>query len=367
MISLPRRGLRRALIYSIGALVAVIVALLIAGCVYQFLENERDLRAFPAPGQLVDVGGRRLHLWCTGAGSPVVILEAGGSGNVLEWSRVQPDVAMTTRVCSYDRAGFGWSDLGPNPRSAAQIVSELHRLLQTAHVPGPYVLTGHSIGGLFVRLFTSEYPVDVAGMVLVDATHEDLRQRMPADSGAQAGNPMLLHAVLNLHSFMTVVGYARMTGIRFAGGPALSPEARVLAEGIKVRTTMPFADGSETLSVDASMMQVRKTRRVLDIPLVVVTRAPYVPNPKIPEEQQQRQERAERAWTELQADLVTLSSHGTQVVASKPGHYVHLVQPDIVIEAIRGVVSKARRVTGVTTGDSQSRNAVSSDVPTHAR
>jgi pimeloyl-ACP methyl ester carboxylesterase len=367
MISLPRRGHRRALRYTIGALIAAIVALLTAGSVYQFVENERDLRSFPAPGQLVDIGGRRLHLWCTGVGSPVVILEAGGSGNVLEWSRVQPDVARTTRVCSYDRAGLGWSDLGPNPRSAAQIVSELHALLQTGNVPGPYILAGHSIGGLFVRLFTSAYPGDVAGMVLVDATHEDLRQRMPADSGAQAGNPMLLHAVLNLHSFMTVVGYARLTGIRFAGGRALSPEARVLAEGIKVRTTLPFADGSEALSLDQSMTQIRKTRRVWNMPLVVVTRAPYVPSRKTPEEQQQRQERAERAWAELQADLVTLSSRGTQVVASVPGHYVHLVQPDIVIEAVRGVVSEARRVTGMTTGDSQSRNAASSAGPTLAR
>jgi pimeloyl-ACP methyl ester carboxylesterase len=353
--------------YLVAVLVAVVALALAIGTGYQYFENRRDLQEHPAPGQLVDIGGRRLHLWCTGAGFPVVILEVGGTGNVLQWSRVQPDVAKTTRVCSNDRAGFGWSDLGPNPRSAAQIVGELHTLLQAAHVPGPYVLTGHSIGGLFVRLFASIYPTDVAGIILVDATHEDLRQRMPADSGAQAGNPLLLHLALDLHSFMTVVGYARLTGIRFAGGPGLSPEARTLAEGIKVRTTMPFADRSETLATDESMTQVRKTRHILDIPLVVVTRAPYVANATIPNERQQRQERGERAWAELQGDLVTLSSRETQVVAAKPGHYVHLVQPEIVIDAIRGVVSQVRLRTAAPAGDSQSRNGVDSGVRSRAQ
>ena len=123
--------------YGAGALFVVAVFALIVGTGYQYLENRRDLREHPAPGQLVDVGGHRLHIWCTGEGSPVVVLEVGGGGNVLEWSRVQPEVAKTTRVCSYDRAGFGWSDLGPSPRSAVQIVRELHTLLQAAHVPAP--------------------------------------------------------------------------------------------------------------------------------------------------------------------------------------------------------------------------------------
>ena len=159
--------------YGAGALTLLAASALIVGTVYQYVQNRRDLQEHPAPGQLVDIGGLRLHLWCTGAGSPVVVLEVGGSGNVLEWNRVQPEVAKTTRVCSYDRAGFGWSELGPNPRSAVEIVSELHSLLQAAHVSGPYVLAGHSIGGLFVRLYATTYSADVAGLVLVDATHGD--------------------------------------------------------------------------------------------------------------------------------------------------------------------------------------------------
>ena len=334
------RSIARWIGYVAGALAVVTVFAIVVGTGYQFLQNRRDLQEHPAPGQLVDIGGHRLHLWCTGAGSPVVVLEGGGGGNVLEWNRVQPGVAKTTRVCSYDRAGFGWSELGPNPRSAVEIVSELHSLLQAAHVSGPYVLAGHSIGGLFVRLYATTYSADVAGMVLVDATHEDLQRRMPPEAGASGGNPLLSHLVLNLHKFMVVSGYARLTGIRLVlGGRVLTPEARTLAEGIKVRTTVPFADAGESLALEESMTQVRQTRRVLDVPLVVVTRGLYDGLQRLPKETQAR---IKNAWENMQADLVKLSLEGTQMVAANSDHYVHLLQPEVVVDAIRKVVADSR-------------------------
>ena len=188
---------------SIACLAFVLLALLI-GTGYQHWAQRRDLRTHPAPGQLVDVAGHRLHLWCIGEGAPVVVLETGAGGSSLQWNRVQPEVARATRVCAYDRAGLGWSDLGPTPRTAARIVDELHILLETAGVPGPYVLTGHSGGGLYARLYVSTYPTDVAGMVLVEASHEDQRRRMPTAAGAGPVNPLVLH----FRSFLTVVGFA---------------------------------------------------------------------------------------------------------------------------------------------------------------
>src|SRR5688572_29454692 len=131
------RSTARRIAYLVGTLVVVAVFALVVGMGYQWVENRRNLRENPAPGRLVNVGGHRLHLWCTGGGSPVVVLEAGLGGSALEWSRVQPEITKTTRVCSYDRAGMGWSDMGPNPRSAAQIVSELRTLLQAAREAGP--------------------------------------------------------------------------------------------------------------------------------------------------------------------------------------------------------------------------------------
>jgi pimeloyl-ACP methyl ester carboxylesterase len=126
----------------------------------------------PAPGKIVDISGTKLHINCLGTGSPVVILESGLPGVSLDWVLVQPEVAKVTRVCSYDRAGFGWSGPGKQPRTADQIADELAALLLTAAVPPPYVLVGHSAGGIYVRRFTRKHPDQVIGMVLVDSTHE---------------------------------------------------------------------------------------------------------------------------------------------------------------------------------------------------
>src|SRR5229473_3293479 len=128
-----------------------------------------------APGQMVDLGGWRLHLNCTGQFStsqPAVILEAGAGGFSVDWSLVQPDVARFIRVCSYDRAGLGWSDLGPRPRTMRQVVWELHTLLEKAGLRPPYVLVGHSAGGILARLYTITYPSEIRGMVLVDSGAE---------------------------------------------------------------------------------------------------------------------------------------------------------------------------------------------------
>jgi pimeloyl-ACP methyl ester carboxylesterase len=123
------------------------------------------------PGQLVDLGGRKLHIHCTGSGPPTVILEAGASSFSIDWSLVQPDIARTSRVCSYDRARLGWSDPGP-AETAVNFVQDLHRLLAAANEKGPYVLVGASMGGIYVRLFQMQHPEEVVGMVLVDPTHE---------------------------------------------------------------------------------------------------------------------------------------------------------------------------------------------------
>ena len=127
----------------------------------------------PAPGLMVRVGDHRLHLYCSGRGEPTVILDSGLGGNSLDWVSVQPGVAEYTRVCTYDRAGYGWSELGPLPRTSKRIAEELHTLLERAGVAGPYVLVGHSFGGYNVRLFASHYPEKTAGVILLDSAHED--------------------------------------------------------------------------------------------------------------------------------------------------------------------------------------------------
>lgn len=165
------------------AVVLAVLALGASGLLYQYVGSEMDRRALPAPGQLYDVGGYKLHLYCTGpenSGNPTVILETLSGGASPYWAWVQPEIAKTTRVCSYDRAGRAWSEPTTKPLSLEQTVGDLHTLLERGQVKPPYVLVGHSIGGVYVRQFVRAYPQQVLGVVLVDAAHPDQFARFPA-------------------------------------------------------------------------------------------------------------------------------------------------------------------------------------------
>src|SRR4051794_29426007 len=150
----------------------VLAVLMIAavGGGYQTVRESLDAKAYPPPGQLIDVGGHRLHLYCTGSGSPTVVLEPGGGASSSDFAWIAPAVAGDTRVCVYDRAGRGWSDATNDPQDGAHIAADLHTLLERAQVPGPYVLAGHSFGGLYVQSFAAQFPDQVAGLVLLDST-----------------------------------------------------------------------------------------------------------------------------------------------------------------------------------------------------
>jgi pimeloyl-ACP methyl ester carboxylesterase len=141
---------------------------LLVGMAYQRLGESRDRRLYPPPGKLVNLGTHRLHLREEGQGSPTIILEAGLMSTNLSWTDIRRKLAESYRVVTYDRAGLGWSDIGPMPRTAERIVDELHSLLELAAIPAPYVLVGHSFGGLTMPLFAARYPEKIAGMVLVD-------------------------------------------------------------------------------------------------------------------------------------------------------------------------------------------------------
>lgn len=157
-----------------GRLLALFFALLVVlGGGYEAISEAVDVRRYPPPGDMVDLGGYSLHLHCTGEGSPTVILEGGLGGGVVTWPFVQPVVAMSTRVCSYDRSGWAWSG-GSAPGSGHDAVVRLHTLLERAGEKAPYILVGHSLGGLYNQLYVAAYPDEVVGMVLVEARHQDL-------------------------------------------------------------------------------------------------------------------------------------------------------------------------------------------------
>jgi pimeloyl-ACP methyl ester carboxylesterase len=302
------RWAKRALVGAgLGA-----VVILSVGAAYQWQATRRDLAAHPAPGRLVDVGGHRLHIWCTGTGEPAVILESGLGGSSFDWGFVQPRIAEFTRVCSYDRAGAGYSDPGPSPRTVRRIAQELARLLDRAGVDGPLVLAGGSIGGLMVRVFASEHGGRVAGLVLVDASHEDQEMELPP--------------IAPLVPFLSSVGVFRLLDVSF-GPPldALESSVRGFARATAFRSAAYQTAANEGLHMAQSADEVRASRRTLAMPVVVLTAA----------------RTADEEWLRLQRDQVGLSDEGCQVIVPS-GHGIALAQPQVVVDAIRATVDRAR-------------------------
>ena len=320
-ISDSRKGkiVVRRIGWAVLALVILLVLVVLASVVYQGIASAVDASAYPPPGRLVDVGGFRLHIHCTGSGGPTVILDAGNGGSSLDWSLVQPGVATFTRVCSYDRAGYGWSDSGPTPRMSERIVRELHTLLVNAGVPGPYVLVGHSFGGLNMRLYTYTYPQDVAGLVLVDSSHEN--------------DPTALKAIMDgQQQLSTCQHFAPFGVVRLLGSlnQFISPYPSAIQAVVKAHLYQTRFCGTwydESAAWDESISQVRTARAqhsLGHLPLVVITHGKDL----------------DASWQALQNDLAGLSSNSTHVIASMSGHAIMFDQPDLVIAAIRQIVTK---------------------------
>ncbi|HEX8287848.1 MAG TPA: alpha/beta hydrolase [Pyrinomonadaceae bacterium] len=307
----------------ITKLAIIISAALLAGAVYQFVGTKIDERKYPAPGSMVDVGGYNLHLYCTGEGKQTVVLEAGLGGGVLDWSVVQPEIAKFTRVCSYDHAGAGWSEQGPDPRNSGQIVKELHILLENAGLQPPFVLVGHSLGGANVQLYASQYPDEVAGVVLVDSSHENqfLRKELPAHSSVYS---LLMKG-------LAPVGVLRLLYKLKQPSENISPDLASNLAAVYSRTGHTFSVADEFSNMAKSMEQLRQTpMRLVDKPLIVLTHG-----------KPQDNKNAERAWQELQSELASRSSNGKLIIASESGHYIQFDEPALVVDAIRRVLNSA--------------------------
>jgi pimeloyl-ACP methyl ester carboxylesterase len=272
-------------------------------------------RATP-PGRFVEVGGHRLHLNCRGEGSPTVVFDSGLGGSSLDWARVHPRVAKLTRACAYDRAGYGWSDPGPNPRDSVRIAAELAELLERGGVPPPYVLVGHSFGGFNVRMFAAEHPDAIAALVLIDSSHE--RQ---FDEFDEAGLPSV----------------APRSGQIVIENPNTVPsglpsELLPLARSFTLRPGFVAALRSELGNLRRSAQELRNAR-LPDVPLVVISHRIDEDGPSV---------RRDRLWFGLQQELATRTSEGRLVVANTRDHYVQLADPDVVVSAIEDVVDRTR-------------------------
>lgn len=306
----------------------------------------------PPPGRLIDLGSHRLHIHCQGNGAPAVVFDAALGASSLSWSLVQRAVSQVTRACAYDRAGFGWSDAGPLPRTAGRIAAELRELLHRADVPPPYLLVGHSFGGLVVRLFASRHPAEVAALILIEpAIPEEWAEPGPEQRalltrgsrlcsyGATAARLRLAHvvgALVALGALGPARALVRMVsrgGLRREDEGVLAPiwklpaEARAVLRQMWTQPKFFQALGSQIESMCDSATEAIRAMSAPDggFPIVVMSSATA----------HERRLRADAA-------LATSSARGRHVLVENTGHWIPLDAPQAVIDTIIEVVSELR-------------------------
>jgi pimeloyl-ACP methyl ester carboxylesterase len=315
----------------LGLLILVLI-LPASGAAYQFLATRMDQRVNLPAGQLTNVGGYMLHIHCTGQGSPTILLEGGLGGTSLDWSLVQPELSAATRVCAYDRAGLGWSESNPGdvPRTSSQITAELHTLLTSTGIEGPYILAGLSAGGMHIQMFADRYPDEVLGVVMVDPT--------PASLMASFSDEQRRPLLPNLDQFEVIqilepFGLLRLLPLPGSEALVNLPEQTQKAiRSVNVRTGATAALYQEAAGFEASILETASLGPLpADLPLAVIWHG-------IPAEPVELEPLAEASLRELVAN----SEYGRFVIAEESGHYITFDRPDIVIEELKSILATVR-------------------------
>lgn len=300
------------------------------GAVYQSRSTSSERSAYQPPGQLIDVGGYKLHLYCSGNGRPTVVLDYGLVGSYLDWFYVQPEVAQFTRVCSYDRGGYGWSEPSPKPRLPRIMAEELHTLLKNSGEAPPYILAGHSFGAFNVLAFAKLYPQETAGVVLVDGSHPD--ESLPFRWRDKAW--------LRMMQWTMPLGLPRWRN--WCGtGPS---EIRAVKRAISCQSKVQKAHYQQWAAFTKSAEEIRTLGALGDVPLVVISRDPkHAENLSYGDSAGVAKK--EDRWQSLQEQLTHLSTNSTFVVADGSGHGVPMQRPDVVVESIRKILEQIKTKT----------------------
>ena len=340
--------MKRILKWTVLVLGALVLAAICFAFVFRWVTNRQDARAFPMPGKLVPLGPEfpttSLHIDCSGSGSPTVIFESGLGVPAVGWYQVQPGVAAFTRVCSYDRAGYGWSTPGTMPRTTDQIVKELHALLAAAGEKPPYVLVAHSFGGFNVRVYTSRYPDEVAGLVLVDTSHEDQNQNMPPSLKAfMDQETSKLKTEMRFAPLLIDSGLARLT-TPLDGPPTLPVEIRKELRYLQLQPDFVAASASEMMNFNQSADEVRQAGNLGDRPLLVLTAGKMNLDDLPKTISREELDKFHDTWIhDLQVRETHLSTNGTQIVVADSDHMIPIETPQVVVQATKTVVDQVRR------------------------
>jgi pimeloyl-ACP methyl ester carboxylesterase len=289
-------------------LVITLVALATSGAIYQAVATALDQRTYPPPGKLVDVGGYKLHISCTGEGSPTVILDHVGAASSAQRGLVQPEIAKTTRVCAYDRAGFGWSDPGPAPRDAQHNMDELHALLDKAGIPGPYVLVGHSFGANVARLYVAAYPHEIGGIVLVDPGIQFDTPGVPVNVNAAWKEAD--QTIMRAGPYLSRLGIFRLSAaLGAAPGHGDLPAASSAAfDAMNLTTKFWDTLSAQNAAIPATSSEVlRASQNLGALPLIVLSAS-------------QLADESRQVWTQVNSALAARSSNGIHRVVVGATH-----------------------------------------------
>ena len=319
-------------------LIVVVVLAICFGAAYNALALHRLQNAHPVPGAFYTVDGHRMHLYCTGTGSPAVVLEAGLGDDWIYWQKVQPEIAKTTRICSYDRAGLGWSDPQSPRQDAPVISSHLHSLLQAAHEAGPFIFVGASAGGFYVRQYFSKFPADLAGVVLVDSSVPEQLTVFPGRMDTPE-NRRKRHRDANSQWLREITGYARITGHCNGDVEKGLENYAPLVAAETCRPTFTTAWLPEYDAFWASADEAARAHCCGDVPLFIISQ-----DPDRPKDGWDAQSIAQQPmWSQLQDNLKRLSPHSRRIIAKLSGHHVMIDRPDVVIDGIQHVITDVRR------------------------
>ena len=336
--------MRRWLRYLALGLGAIAALVLLVGVIYEQNGRRIAARDYPPRGQLVDIGGRRLQLDCRGAGSPTVVFESGlALDGSLSWALVHDSIARITRACAYSRAGLLWSDPREGPQTGRSVAEDLHALLRAAGEAPPLVLVGHSSGGAYAVAYTKRYGADVAGLVLVDASHPDQVARF------REVTPVTLHQSIRgpaLASRLAWAGLVRMATAKMPGQP--HEPAEVTRTKAAYASTSLKAVVNEANGLDSTFADNSRAHLLGDRPLFVLTAGAPLAWEELkamqmtPAQGQRRNE----IWIAMQNEEAGWSSRSQHTVVADATHAIQLDRPDVVIAAVRSVVDSVRARRG---------------------
>ncbi len=327
---------------SIWRLLSYFVAVPVLASAMEKRTTLIDDVAYTKPQKLVTVeSGRRLNIYCTGAGSPTVVFDSGLGDGTRAWGLIQPAIAEHTRACSYDRAGLGFSDPPTRSSTSANVVDDLHRLLHAAHVKPPYVLVGHSLGGMHVKLYAETYLSEVAGLVFVDPSHEDLGKGAwaidPESQKTYAPYMEALHRCLEARPDDFVAESELVKNC----GPFPDPHYSAAINAVEMQLGKQHGRVQARVSEQENVWftsadQVRAAYRPLgDIPIIVLT---HEASPRGPAETQEQRAAKNKLWIDLHDRIASMSTRGKRRTVDNAGHYIQLDQPQVVIDSILEVV-----------------------------